>query len=236
MSSDKTWPNILAQLSPETKFFGLIALLAEAALIAVAALLPSGQRIYALVVFLALLVLLAVASRKAISRSQSHDHNQPLQVKVATLKQQLIDNYFLPQLIVAISRGGLAVAGMLAKQLAEKRIVPVIALTPDIALTPQGHINFDNGFNIIQFTREDFDYNTEQRITILIVDDICRRGATLAAAKAYLEAATDRAHFVIETAALSVYAQSRATPPSFFAESLNEEIRDSSGQLEPLLD
>jgi len=214
-------------MSPETRLYGLIALLANAALFAVIGLLPETQRIYAFIACIFIFALIVIATRQVLSRSKSHDHYPSLNLKVVQLREKLVDNDFLPQLIVAIPRGGLAVAGMLARQLGDERIVPVIALTP--RRQPEG---FDNPFNTFQFTRADIVGTANGPAKILIIDDICRSGRTLAEAKAYLEDTTHRTEFLIKTAALSFYAQGLAIAPSFFVDKLKDPIRDASGELE----
>ena len=228
MPSGERWPGILALMSPETRFFGLIALLAEAALIAVTAALPSGQRIYAFGAFLALLLLMIIGTMIVVSRSKSHDHNQPLKIKVKSLKAELVDHRFLPQLIIGVARGGLAVAGTLSREFGEKHVIPVIALT-----RRGGPGEFRNSFNALHFTRTDFADDTPgQPVNVLIVDDISVSGHTLAAAKAYVEAAIDDNDFRVETAALSFYAQSNSIEPRFYVDTPRNPIRDSSGEEE----
>jgi hypoxanthine phosphoribosyltransferase len=165
-----------------------------------------------------------------VAKSTSQDHTQPnLGVMVKKLTNKLIEARFLPQLIIAIPRGGLAVAGLLAKELGEEEIVPVISLSPS-----RGS-GFDNSFNNVRFGRRDFDSSTADPIRILIVDDICRSGRTLDDARAYMERFIDQGDFVIRTAAISFYrSHNRATSPSFFVDRPTEAIRDASGDVEAM--
>jgi len=77
---------------------------------------------------------------------------------------RMVEDRFLPDLIVAIPRGGLVIAGILAKQLGDEKIVPVISLS-----RLDGPAGFNNPFNHFSFRRQDFQANP---VKILIVDDI----------------------------------------------------------------
>ena len=225
------WASILGTLSPETRLFALIALLAEAGLGAMTLALPSGQRIYAFIAFIFLLGLLVWAAVRVVSRSKSHDHDYALRFRVDKLRERLIGHDFLPQLIVGLSRSGLAAAGMLAKRLGKERIVPVISL---IRLGAPG--DFVNRFNVMEFGRHDFHDGAEQPIKVLIVDDIARSGRTLVAAKSYVEDAIGR-DFVVKTAALTFYAESNSSEPSFVVQREKRgSVRDVAGVLEPRSD
>ena len=192
-------------------------------------LLPSVDRIYGYVGFACVLIVTLICM-VVVAKSTSQDHTQPnLGVMVKKLTNKLIEARFLPQLIIAIPRGGLAVAGLLAKELGEEEIVPVISLSPS-----KGS-GFDNSFNNVRFGRRDFDSSTADPIRILIVDDICRSGRTLDDARACMERFIDQGDFVIRTAAISFYrSHNRATSPSFFVDRPTEAIRDASGDVEAM--
>jgi hypoxanthine phosphoribosyltransferase len=170
-----------------------------------------------------------------VRRSTSQDHTDAVaEFRVKKLKDKLVEDQFLPQLIIAIPRGGLAVAGNLACQLGEKKIVPVICLNPSQNLKE----GFDSPFNYIQFTRSDFGRNGEDPINILIVDDICASGRTLDSAKTYVEDSLKRNDFgqaLIKTAVISLYrSHSRRIEPSYYVEISKKQIRDASGEVEPM--
>jgi hypoxanthine phosphoribosyltransferase len=233
MSSDQSWPNLLSLIGPEVRGIALISLLIEAAAIAAIPLLPSEQRIYAFVVLACVLIATLVGTVYVAARSRSQDHDQPhFQAKVMRLRDRLVADRFLPELIIAIPRGGLSVAGVLARQLGDNPIVPVITLTR------MGQPNFDdNAFNRIQFTRSDFQQDGNHPVNVLIVDDICRSGRTLAEAKDYVTRSVDRDGFLIKTAAISFYrTHDRAIAPSFYVERPEGTVRDASGEIEPMSD
>jgi hypoxanthine phosphoribosyltransferase len=72
-------------------------------------------------------------------------------------------------------------------------------------------------------------------VKILIVDDICRSGRTLAEARTFVEDSIDHGDFAIKTAAISFYrSYSRATEPSFFVDRPQESVRDASGDVEEM--
>ena len=220
------WYNILTLIPPDARGIALVALVSDAVVIAVIKLLPEPQRIYGFVVFACVLIGTLIGTVLVIRRSASQDHNQPnLGRKVERLTGRLVEDRFLPDLIVAIPRGGLVVAGLLAKQLGDEKIVPVISLS-----RLDGSVGFNNPFNHLSFKRQDFQATP---VNILIVDDICRSGRTLAEAKTFIEDSIGRADFVVKTAAISFYrSYSRATGPSFFVDRPEESVRDASGNFE----
>jgi hypoxanthine phosphoribosyltransferase len=180
------------------------------------------------VTYLALRMPEAVGIRSAKrSDSDSQHHNTPsLADKVARLKDVLVGKNFLPDLIIGISRGGLAVAALLSKSFPGDRIIPVISLYP--------HPKFGNSFNHIGFRREDFNRTSNDPLNVLIIDDICYKGHTLRDAKEYVENRIDPSAFKIETAAISFYEQySQPIAPTFYVYRPKAEIRDFSGDLEP---
>jgi hypothetical protein len=190
MSSEEKWYNVLTLISKEARGLALIALIANAAVLAIIPLLPSEHRIYGFIVFACVLVGTLIGTVLVVARSTSQDHNQPhLGLKVMKLKDKLVEDRFLPQLLIAIPRGGLVVAGILAKQLGDEEVVPVISLS---RLRRPG---FDNSFNHVKFNRQDFDSDASDPIKILIIDDICRSGRTLDDARAYVERSIDRRDF-----------------------------------------
>jgi phosphoribosyl transferase-like protein len=142
LSTFDKWYNILRLIPTEARVIGLIALIADVVVLATIPILPPEQRIYGFSVFALLLLGTLIGAVVIVMRSRSQDHDQPsFSAKVRSLKEQLFDNGFLPALIIAIPRGGLVVAGILARQLGEQKIVPVISLC---RLQERG---FDNPFN-----------------------------------------------------------------------------------------
>lgn len=231
MSTDeKSWYNTLALIPKESRGVALIAIVANTAVLATIPLLPSQHRIYGFIVFACVLVGTLIGTVVVVRRSTSQDHNQPsFAVKVRRLKDKLVADRFMPQLIIAIPRDGLGVAGLLASELGDQEIVPVISLVSSRGL------GFDNTFNHLNFNRQDFDSATSDPINILIVDDICASGHTLDTAKTYVESSINRGDFVIKTAAISFYhSPRRAIAPSFFVDRPEESIRGASGDVEPM--
>ena len=230
MATEANWYAILSLFERYERVLALVALVVNAVALVSIPLLPPDQRLYGVISFLVVLVVTLICTAVVVvfgSRSQHHD--QPFfRRKIKTLRERLDQNSFRPQLIMAISRSGLAVGGDLAKQLGDKEIVPVISLS-----RTRGR-EFDNPFNHVSFTHSDFDLNTTDPIRILIVDDICLTGRTLDDARAYVKRHVDPDKFVIETAAISYYDshQTRATPPSFFVDVIDHPVRDAFGDLE----
>jgi hypoxanthine phosphoribosyltransferase len=238
----KWWSEILEKIPPDARVFALVALISAGGVIAVITLLPGPQRLYGYLVFAGLLIATLIGTVVVKRQSPSQDHNQPnLGMKVAKLRNQLVDGRFLPELIVAIHRGGLGIAGLLARQLGNERIVPVISLS-----RLEGLAGFNNSFNRLSFTLQDFG-STTKPVKILIVDDICRSGRTLLEAKSFVEDSI-RSHpsalpgeprrepdYVIKTAAISFYlSRGRATEPNFFVDRPVQSIRDASGGWEEM--
>jgi hypoxanthine phosphoribosyltransferase len=230
MASDEKWYNILALIAREARGVALIALIANAAVLATIPLLPLEHRIYGFIVFACVLIGTLIGAVVVVAPSTSQDHRpRYLSRKVVELKERLVETRFLPQLIVGISRSGLVVAGLLAKQLGEEQIVPVISLCRS------GRREFDNPFNRVSFTRQDFDSTSSDPIRVLIVDDVCGSGRTLDDARTYVERSLARGDFLIKTAAVSFYrSYSRPTAPDFYVDRPRESIRDASGEIEPM--
>lgn len=230
MDSELSLNNIIDAIQKESRVIAYIALVANVALLATIPILPAQHRIYGFVVFGVLLIGTLSGAVVVALRSLAQDHNHPnLGARVRKLKHQLFEDGFFPHLIVGIPRGGLVVAGLLAKQLGETKIVPVISLCRS------GPRDFSNSLNHISFSRDDFDLDAS-KVNILVVDDISRSGDTLANAKQYLEASVDPDDFVVKTAALSFYPTSRAVGPEFFVDRPKKSIRDVAGEIEPMLD
>jgi hypoxanthine phosphoribosyltransferase len=237
----KWWSEILEKIPPDARVFALVALISAAGVAAVITLLPGPQRLYGYLVFACVLIATLIGTVLVKRRSASQDHNQRNFVeKVKELTKQLVEDRFLPDLIVAIHRGGLGTAGMLARQLGDEEIVPVISLNRLKEST-----GFNNPFNRLSFTLQDF--GTTNPVKILIVDDICRSGRTLLEATTFVDGSIRSQRlalpgkpqrepdFVIKTAAISFYRSSgRATEPTFFVDRPVESIRDASGDVEPI--
>jgi len=225
--------NTLSLIPRDSRVAALVVLVPNAVFAITIKALPSEHRIYGFIVFACVLIATLISTWVAVRRSTSQDHDQPnFALKVGKLKDKLYEDGFLPQLIIAIPRSGLAVAGGLANRLGDKKIVPVISLSPSKDL------GFNNSFNHLDFKRRDFDTDPAEPINILIVDDICRSGRTLDEAKKYVEGAIAPGDFVIKTAAISFYkgGHARAIPPSFFFDRPVEAVRSTAGEVEPLQD
>jgi len=241
-SQNGKWYQILKLIPPEARVIALIALISDGVVIAVLKLLPQTQRIYGFVVFACILFGTLIGTVFVIRRSVSRNHNQPnLAEKVTQLADRLVEDRFLPGLIVAIPRGGLVVAGILARQLGNKAIVPIISLVRFDE--PNG---FKNPFNRFGFALQDF--GIANPVKILIVDDICRSGRTLAAAMSFVEGLINnqltqntggsgrRPKFEIKTAAISFYRTTyrQVIEPNFFIDRPAESILDASGEEEEM--
>src|SRR5688572_4617166 len=121
MSPDENRRDVLALMARETRGVALIALLGEALAIAALPLLPSDQRFAALVAIIVLLLFTLAGTVFITSRSNARHHDNPtFQLRVSELKDRLDAQRFRPQLIVAIPRGGLNVAGILARQFGDQ--------------------------------------------------------------------------------------------------------------------
>jgi len=155
----------------------------------------------------------------------SRDHDEPsLAEKVAKLRMVLHESGFNPDLIMGISRGGLAVAALLSKQIGGAPKVPTMSLS--------AYPGFSNAFNHIAFQRETFARGVGD-IQILIVDDVCRQGKTLNDAMSYVQASINFPDVQVATAALTCYDRFRRFDPTFVVESLGEPIIRFGGDVEP---
>jgi len=218
------WYTILKLIPPDGRTIALVALLSYAVVLGVMKLLPEAQRIYGFLAFNCVLIGTLIGT-VVIRRSASKDHSQVnYVVKVELLTKKLLADRFLPDLIIAIPRGGLVVAGHLARQLGEKKIVPVISLSHLDA-----PVGFNNPFNHLGFRPQDFQ---ETPVKILIVDDVCKSGQKLTEARAFIEDSIDLRGFEIKTAVIS-FSRSypRAPWPSFFVDR-DEPTIDASGEYE----
>ena len=160
------------------------------------------------------------------------DHEKPdYEYMAVQLKELLVQKKFLPELIIGIARGGLAVAGFLSEafegpRAEERQVIPVISLYP----LP----GFENSFNQIKFTKMDFSCSDASSLNLLIVDDICRSGRTLYDAKNYIEKCIDLTIFKVETAAIYFYDEyAHAIKPTFVLKKSTAAVKGIAGRLEP---
>jgi hypoxanthine phosphoribosyltransferase len=238
MSSDKAVLSIVRDIDSETKVIALVVLVVNVGLVAVCLQLPSDKQFYGLIVCAVVLVAsLLGAVLLAYIRSQHRDRSMPevrLADQVSKLRDRLHDAQFDPQLIVAVARGGLAVAGILARLYGNDNPIPVISISPT-------NVNEfrENAFNCINFSRNDF-LSTTSKINVLIVDDVSQKGTTLNNAKTFVEKSLEHhsSDFDVRTAAL-VYKlpssdQRRQIAPGFYVDrrSSGSMVRDSSGDIE----
>lgn len=232
MPIERSWPRLLVLLDARTRPVAFIAIILDVVALAIIPTLPSDQRIFGFLLFVIVLLSSLIAIVVLVTQTKAKDHTRPnLESKVARLMATLVADKFLPDLIIAIPRSGLIVAGMLAHGLGEQKIVPVVSLVRN------DHQEFDNPFNRLNFARTDFYANAAHPIRVLIIDDICASGRTLMAARAYVEIRLGGGDFEIKTAAISFYGtHSRAEAPSFFVERLSIAILGASGDLEALPD
>ena len=162
-------------------------------------------------------------------RKETQSADEDLIHLVAELKDTLVEQGFLPDLIIGIARSGLSVAGFLSKQFGDKRIIPVIS----ICRSSESR-GFDNPFNHVESIRHAFESRRAEVIRILIVDEFCDSGRTLDDAREYVEQAIGSSDVQVETAALHVYRRHNyKTMPSFIVDRPEEERRSASGDLEP---
>lgn len=158
-------------------------------------------------------------------RGISMDHDESsLAEKVAKLRMILHERKFSPDLIMGVSRGGLAVAALLSKQIGGAPRVPTMSLS--------AYPGFNNAFNRIAFRRETFVKGVGE-IQILIVDDVFRQGKTLNDASSYVRESVNFPDVQIATAALTCYDRARRFDPTFIVESLGEPIERFGGDVEP---
>lgn len=232
MPTEQNWPRLLVLLDARTRPVAFIAIILNVVALAIIPTLPSDQRIFGFLLFVLVLLSSLVAIVVLVTQAKSKDHTRPnLESKVASLMEMLVADKFLPELIIAIPRSGLIVAGMLAHSLGERAIVPVISLVRN----PRQE--FDNSFNHLGFGRTDFNGTAIYPIRVLIIDDICASGRTLKAARTYVERCLGGDDFEIKTAAISFYGtHSRTEAPSFVVERLSLAILGASGELEALPD
>lgn len=166
---------------------------------------------------------------KGAKNSQEHD-KPDFERMAVQLKELLVQQKYLPDLIIGIARGGLAVAGFLSEAfegpiLEERNVVPVISLCP----LP----GFDNSFNQIKFSKDDFSWSRASTLKILIVDDICRSGRTLHDAKNYIEKCIDLNMFDVETAAIYLYYEyAQVIKPTFYVIRSASAVRGTAGKYE----
>jgi hypoxanthine phosphoribosyltransferase len=146
-----------------------------------------------------------------------------LKEKVSRLRMMLDGKGFMPDLIMGVSRGGLAVAALLSKQIGGRPIVPTMSLSP--------YPGFDNDFNRFAFQRDIF--GKAGVIQILIVDDVCRQGKTLYDADSHVRRSINFPDVQIATAALTCYERVRSFDPTFIVETLGEPIERFGGDVEP---
>jgi hypoxanthine phosphoribosyltransferase len=232
MSTDGASQNILAYLDRRDRGFLAVALVANAGLAVAMTQLPPEQRILGFFFFACVLALTLIAMVTAIRRTSSEDHDQPqFRLKVEQLKDRLLHDQFRPQLIIAIPRGGLVVAGILANLLGDEKVVPVISLTR--SQSP----GFNNAFNRIDFSPADLDREGGAPARILIVDDFCGSGRTLDEARRFVEASLERDVFVVKTAVISFFqTHGHPIPPSYYVDRPGKPVRDTSGELEEMPD
>ena len=161
-----------------------------------------------------------------MNNSLNHDETS-LVAKVPELKVRLLDRDFRPDMIIGIARGGLVIAAHLSKEFGTERLIPVISLWP------QGR-EFDNALNRVNVKRYfKSEAKTGKTLRILIVDDVCRSGHTLARAKTYVEKSIGMPNFKIETAAISFYEHlySQHIAPTYFVARPKKEISDALGEV-----
>ena len=158
-------------------------------------------------------------------RGPSRDHDEfSVPEKVARLRIEIDSSGFKPDLILGISRGGLAPAALLSKQLGGSPTVPTMALSK--------YPGFNNRFNTIAFERETFD-STSEAVQILIIDDVCSSGRTLRDARSYVASQVSFPAVDIETAALTVNS-GVLIRPTFGAEDARGEVVRFGGDIERL--
>ena len=169
------------------------------------------------------------AADHSLGTSQHHD-KASLEDKVAQLADRLVKDGFMPDIIIGIPRGGLVVAAFLSKQMEQHTLIPVVSLWP--------HPGFDNTFNNVGFTQEDFSFANTHKVRVLILDDICRSGRTLVGARTHLERRIDASNCVIKTATISFYEglYSGATSPNYFVDKPKAAIRDFGGDIDPIVE
>lgn len=132
---------------------------------------------------------------------------------VQKLRSAIGDDRFHPDLIVAIARGGLIVAGYLSKQLTVTPTSPVISIW-----RRKDNFDFNNSYNHIPV--DDYDHVIEGPLKILIVDGVCASGRTLIAARKFVASFFVGKKVIIKTAA--IYYRNSATRPDYCVKQKDE--------------
>jgi hypoxanthine phosphoribosyltransferase len=149
-----------------------------------------------------------------------------LVAKVPQLKDVVLKADFRPHVIIGIARSGLVIAAHLSREFGKADPIPVISLWP--------HPEMDNPLNRTIKSYFKSEANRGKTMKVLIVDDICRSGGTLARARNYVEESMGRSIFKVETAAIAYYDRlySQSIPPTFFVYSPGSAITDAQGEEE----
>lgn len=165
--------------------------------------LPESDRLWAFVVA-ALFVTVGViyfhssdARQNTDTFSSNNSEYDPDEELVRSLRKMLDDEDFVPHLIVGIARGGLIVAGYLAKQLTRKPNIPVISLW-----RKRDTGDYQNPFNCLSFNRSDVGLDSHEQFKILIVDAFCIHGNTLKLAKDFVARSAGSDNTIIKTATI----------------------------------
>jgi hypoxanthine phosphoribosyltransferase len=151
-----------------------------------------------------------------------------LEARVPQLKDRVLNADFRPHVIIGVARSGLIIAARLSTEFGMADPVPVISLWP--------HPEFDNSLNRTIKGYLKSQAKTGKTTKVLVVDDICRSGRTLAGARSYLEKSMDLSRLRIETAAIAFYDRMYSQPiaPTFFVYSPESAITDAQGEEEPV--
>jgi hypoxanthine phosphoribosyltransferase len=149
-----------------------------------------------------------------------------LVAKVPQLKDKVLKADFRPDVIIGVARSGLVIAAHLSKEFGKADPIPVISLWP--------HPDVDNLLNRTIKSYFKSEANRGKTMKVLIVDDICRSGGTLARARNYVEKSMDLRKFRIETAAIAFYDRlySQPIPPTYSVYSPERPIADAQGEEE----
>jgi hypoxanthine phosphoribosyltransferase len=246
---------ILDKIDTRTKAMAAIALVVVVALPVVLRLIPTETRFYALLVFIALLVLTLVVmfildfieakANFAQTGSQATESRYIVDFKkveklVPVLAEKLETEEFVPDVIIGLARSGLVVAAYLSqrldtnlKQPRKHERIPVVSLCKIQEYEKSGSQEFENSFSHIKFKRDDLSVNGKKQLRVLIVDDACVSGRSLRNAKQFVENSLDTSVFQIRRAAIVLSEQCRKKlRPKLIVDKTEKPIVALNGKLE----
>jgi hypoxanthine phosphoribosyltransferase len=222
---------LISTISDRIRLIALVVLAVEA--LVLTAIVQAGKAEWYVIVIGVLpllLVVLGVFFGRNIRGRATRDQTE----QIAKLKDALIRERFIPDLIIGMSRGGLVVAAGLSHQFKTESTIPTISLWPHL----QDYYNALNSFDlraIHKQQRTNSQSGNGNRWKVLIVDDACASGNSLRNAKTYVESQMSGIDCKVETAALEFQEghHRHVVMPTFIAEKVeNRKAKDVWGDEE----